>query len=152
AVALFREVFADGDHARSALEEIAVGAVVLRSPGDTAHGHAPDSGGYRPEAADDLEGIAAHEAARAIGFVELLAHDAAARRPAVPADGLIKDPHHHAVGMEHQILADETAAVGEPVGEQRRARVQQQPRRADAVARQHDDVRLLPALDAVFIV
>ena len=44
--------------------------------------------------------------------------------------------------MEHEVLADLPAAVGEPVRMLLRRRIQQQARRADAVAGQHDDMRL----------
>ena len=36
--------------------------------------------------------------------------------------------------MQHQVLADQAAGIGQPVGEARRRRIQQQARRADAVA------------------
>ena len=55
-------------------------------------------------------------------------------------------------GMEHQVLADKPAGIGQPVGEAAGGGVQQQPRRADAVAGEDDDLRRLELLDAVDVV
>ena len=54
--------------------------------------------------------------------------------------------------MEHEVLADESAAVRESVGEQVRLRVEQQSGGADAVAREDDDLRGDLPLDTVGIV
>ena len=62
--------------------------------------------------------------------------------PLYAFERLVEDAGDHGVGMEHQVLADQPAAVGQAVGKVRRARVQQQPRRADAVAGDDHDLRL----------
>jgi hypothetical protein len=54
--------------------------------------------------------------------------------------------------MEHQVLADQAAGIGQPVGKARRRRIQQQPRRADAVAGDDDDLGRLEVLDPVGVV
>ena len=54
--------------------------------------------------------------------------------------------------MEHQVLAHEPAGIGQPVGEATGGGVQQQPRRADAVAGEDDDLRRLELLDAVDVI
>ena len=113
------QVLADDDHAGGAVEELAVGADGGPRPREPPRRHAPERGVDGPEAAHDLERVSAHEAARAVGLVELLAHDAAARRPLVAVEGLVEDAGHHRVRVEHQVLADEPAAVGEAVGEVR---------------------------------
>ena len=55
-------------------------------------------------------------------------------------------------GVEHQVLAQESAGIGQPVGEAAGGGVQQQPRRADAIAREDDDLCRLELLDAVDVV
>ena len=112
----------------------------------------PSGRGDRREPPRDLERVPAHEAAREIRLVELLADDAAADGAPVAAEGLVEDAAHHRVGMEHEVPPDEPTAVGEPVGEPRRARVQQEPRRADAVGGQDDRARLLLAHAPVAVV
>ena len=54
--------------------------------------------------------------------------------------------------MEHQVLADQAGRIGQPVREAAGDRVQQQPRRADAVAGDDDDLGRLELLDAVLVV
>ena len=54
--------------------------------------------------------------------------------------------------MEHQVLADQTAGIGQPVGKPRRRRIEQQARRADAVAGQDDHLRRLEPLHPVGVV
>ncbi len=54
--------------------------------------------------------------------------------------------------MEHQVLADQAGRIGEPVRETAGDRVQQQPRRADAIAGDDNDLGRLELLDAVLVV
>ena len=54
--------------------------------------------------------------------------------------------------MQHQVLADQPRGVGEPVGKPRRRRIQQQARRADAVAGQDHDLGRLELLAPVGVV
>ena len=54
--------------------------------------------------------------------------------------------------MQHQVLADQAAGIGQSVGKPRRCRVQQKPRRADAVAGDDDHFGWLEPLDPVGIV
>ena len=105
-----------------------------------------------PGAAGDLHVVAAHEAARRIGLVELLAQDAAGDRPLVAVESLLEAPLHEAEDVEHQVLSDEAAAVREAIRKPARLRVQQDARRADAVARHDYDLGALAALVAVLVV
>ena len=54
--------------------------------------------------------------------------------------------------MEHQVLAEQPAGIGQAVGESAGGGVQQQPRCADAVAGDDDDLGRLELLDAVDVV
>ena len=54
--------------------------------------------------------------------------------------------------MQHQVPADQTAGIGQPVREPRGRRIQQQARRADAVAGQDDHLRRLKPLHPVGVV
>ncbi len=66
-------------------------------------------------------------------------------RPFVAVEPFVEQALHERDRMEHQVLADQAAAVCETIGELRRFRVQQNARRADAVARHHDDFGALEA-------
>ena len=133
-------------------KRVVVGAAVLATPWHGAADRSPERRGDRREPAGHLERVSAHEAARGIGLVELLADDAAADGPAVAAERPIEDPAHERVRMEHEVPADQAAPIGQPVGEPRRARVQQEPRRADPVGGQDDRARLLLAQASLAIV
>jgi hypothetical protein len=100
----------------------------------------------RPGAAVHLEGIAAHEAARPIGFVEFLRdQDIAERSLPGRRDAVVEEAGDHRVGVEHQVAADQAAGIGKAVGVALGRRQQQQARRADAVGRQdHRAGRLEP--------
>src|SRR3546814_13269807 len=52
----------------------------------------------------------------------LLAEDAAAVRPLVGVEPLLEHPGDDGARVEHQVLPDQPAAVGQPVGELRRPR------------------------------
>ncbi len=54
--------------------------------------------------------------------------------------------------MKHQVLADQPAGIGKPVRKTPRGRIQQQPRRADAVAGDDDDFGGLELLDAILVI
>ena len=95
--------------------------------------------------------IAAHEAARAVGLVELLAPQAE-RRAAMPVHRFVDIAVTSAQGWNIRFLPDQPAGIGQPVGEAAGGRVQQQPRRADAVAGEDDDFGRLELLDAVGVV
>ena len=58
---------------------------------------------------------------------------------------------HQSPGVQHQVPADQSRSVGEPVGEPCRCGVQQQPGRADAVAGHDDDLGPLVVFDPVGI-
>src|SRR5712692_6537095 len=106
---------------------------------------------HRSDAAAELKGVATHETARRIGFVELFAPETSRRR-AIAVGRLV----HVAVGlriwMEHQVLADQSAGIGKPVRKAAGGRIQEQPRRADAVTGDHNDFGGLKLLDTILVV
>ena len=55
-------------------------------------------------------------------------------------------------GVQHQVLADQAAGIGQPVGKPRRCRIEQQARRADAVAGHDDHLGRLKSLHPVGVV
>ena len=65
---------------------------------------------------------------------------------------LLEQPLDEPDRMEHEVLADEAARVGEAVREGGRGGVQQNARCADAVAGEHHHFRALMVLLAVFVV
>ena len=72
--------------------------------------------------------------------------------PLVGVQFLVEHPGHRRDGMVHQVLPDEAGAVCEAVREQRRTRIQQEPRSADPVAGDHHHPRSLFLNVAVFVV
>ena len=113
--------------------------------------HAERGGHHRVLAAHHLEGVAAHEAAGEVSFVEFLApHRVAGAAPAVRV--LIEVAEDGAVGVEHQVAADEAGGVGDAVGELRGFAVQHDARGADGVAGHDDDVGADEAFAAVAVV
>src|SRR5439155_2742300 len=80
AVVLLRQILADRRQAEAMTIEAAKGGVMALAPGQEALRFAGDSLGDRPDAAAELERVAAHETARRVGFVELLAPQAGRRR------------------------------------------------------------------------
>jgi hypothetical protein len=151
-VVLLGEILADHHHAGGAIEELLVGLVMTLAPGHLARRHPPQRRRDGSVPAHGLERVAAHEPPGGVGVVELLAHETAAGRTLVALEGLLEDSRHHRVGVEHEVAADEAARVGEPVRELLRARVQQKPRRADAVARHHHHLGALSVLHPVGVV
>ena len=105
----------------------------------------------RAGAAVELQRVAPHEIARRIGLVELLAPQRG-DRAAAAIELLVDIARDDRPGMQHQVLADQAGGVGEPVGKPRRRRVQQQARRADAVAGQDHDLGRLELLAPVGVV
>src|SRR6516225_2553665 len=73
AVMLLWQVLADRGQAKAMAVEAAEGGVMACTPGQEPLGFAGDGLGDRPDAAAELERVAAHKAARAVGFVELFA-------------------------------------------------------------------------------
>src|SRR5207245_8852606 len=98
-----RQVLADDREGDGAVEACGGGSPVLPSPGRAVVDRSAAGRGDRREPTGHLERIAAHEAAREIGLVELLADDAAADRAAVAAERAVEDAAHHRVRMEHQV-------------------------------------------------
>ena len=119
-VVLLRQVLADRHHAGAVAEQLAIGAVVFGAPRQAADLHAMHRGHHRVLAAGELERVAAHEPAGAVGLVELLAPDAVART-AIAVQRLVELAGDPRVGMEHQVLADQAGGIGEAVGEARDA-------------------------------
>ena len=131
--------------------QLAEHAVVIRSPWQDALGFARHRFEHRPGAAAELNAVAAHKPAREIGIVKLLAPQAGRGRP-VAVGRLLDVTVDLRIGVEHQILADQPAGIRQPVGKAARCRIQQQPRRTDAVAGDDHDLRCLKLLAAVLVV
>jgi hypothetical protein len=53
---------------------------------------------------------------------------------AIAIERLIEAAGDPRVGMEHQVLADQTAGVGKPIGEARGGGIGQKARRPDSIA------------------
>ena len=121
AIVRLRKILADDRDGDGAVEALAVGTPVLAAPGHAVTDRAAVGRGDRREPTRNLERVAAHEATREVGLVELLADDAAADRAAMAAERTLEDAARHRVRMEHEIAPHESAAIGEPVGEARRA-------------------------------
>jgi len=103
------------------------------------------------DAAAELIRVAANEAARGIGLVELVAPNAK-RRGAVAVERLVGVAVDQGIRVEHQVAAHLAGRVGESVGEAGGGGIQQEARRADAIAGDDDHLRRLELLDAVGIV
>src|SRR5438046_9472557 len=76
AVVLFREILADRGDAQPMAVELAEHAVMIGAPRQNALLLARDGLEHRSCAADTLDAVAAHEAAREIGAVKLIAREA----------------------------------------------------------------------------
>ena len=150
-VMLLREVLADRDHAGAVAKKLAIGVVVRLPPGDAARCHAGYGGHHGALAADEFERPAAHEAAAEVGFVELLAPDAVVRA-AVAIHFLIEITVDLGVRVEHEVLADKAAGIGDAVGKFRGLGVQQNARRADTVAGHDHDLGRLEHLFVIGVV
>ena len=124
---------------------------MLPAPGQHADGGAGDRLVHHAGAAGELQRIAAHEVACRIGLVELLAPQHRHRR-AVAVHLLIDIAAHLRPGMQHQVPADLAAGIGQPVGKPAGGGVQQQARRADAVAGQDHHFRRLEPFHTIGIV
>src|SRR3954471_18082487 len=107
--------------------------MMIRAPWQDALLLARDGLEHRPCTAAELDAVTTDETAREVCVVELLAPEAGRRR-AVGVGRLLHKTVDLRIGMEHQVLADEARRIGEPVRETAGDRVQQQPRRADAIA------------------
>ena len=88
--------------------------MVSRSPGNGAAGVARHGGIQRSGTPGDLHVVTSNEAAAGIGLVEFLGQDAAGRWAFVAVEALLEPALSEADRMEHQVLADQTARVGEP--------------------------------------
>ena len=58
---------------------------------------------------------------------------------AIAIEHLIEPAGDPRVGMEHQVLADQTAGIGKPIAEARGGGIGQKPRRPDRIAGEDDD-------------
>ena len=87
-------------------------------------------------AAHELHLVAAHEAARQVRLVEVLALDRGRIGPLVALDRLVEDARHHAGRVMHQIAADEARTVGDAAWRTPRATEMQQTGRAEPVGGQ----------------
>src|SRR6185436_5035391 len=96
--------------------ELAEHAMMIRAPRQNALLLARNGLEHRPRAAAELDAVAADEAAREIGVVKLLAPEAGRRR-AVGVGRLLHKAVDLRIGMKHQVLADQTGRIGEPIRE-----------------------------------
>src|SRR5882757_4481082 len=151
AVMLLRQALADRRQAEPVAIKPAERGVVARPPRQQSLGLAGNGLRHRSDAAAELKGVATHETARWIGFVELLAPETGRRR-AVAVGRLVYVAVGLRIGMEHQVLADQSAGIGKPVRKASGGRIQEQPRRADAVTGDHNDFGGLKLLDAILVV
>ena len=151
AVMLLRQVLADRRHRKTVAVELAEDAVMIRAPRQDALLLAGNRFEHRSGAAAELDAVAANEAARDIRVIELLAPETCRRR-AVGVSQFLHEAVDLRIGVEHQVLANQPGRIRKPVREPARDRVQQQPRRADAVAGDDDDLGRLELLDALLVV
>src|SRR5260370_29269564 len=114
AVVLLRQVLADRRQAEPVAIKPAERGVVARPPRQQALGLAGNGLRHRSDAAAELKGVATHETARRIGIVELFAPETGRRR-AIAVGRLVHITVGLSVGMEHQVLADQSAGIGKPV-------------------------------------
>ena len=131
--------------------ELAENAVMIRAPRQNTLLFARHSFEHRPGTAAELDAVAADEAARQVSVVELLAPETGGRR-AVGVSDLFHEAVDLRVGMEHQVLAYQSRRIGEAIREAAGNRIQKQPRRANAVAGDDDNLGRLELLDAVLVV
>lgn len=147
AVVRLGQVLAQRDHGGRVAEAQGEVGMMALAPGDRRHGEAHRRA-RRAGAAVHLEGVAAHEAARAVGLVELLRQQDVAERATIRRIAAVgEEAGDGGARMEHQVAADQSARIGEPVGMALALGQQHQARRADAVGGQHHQARRLE-LDA----
>src|SRR5207247_8209873 len=106
AVVLFREILADRGDAQPMAVELAEHAMVIRAPRQNALLLAHDGLEHWSCAADELDAVAADEAARQLRVVKFLAPEAGRRRT-VTVGRLLHVAVNLRIGMEHQVLADQ---------------------------------------------
>ena len=113
---LLRQVLADRRQADAPTDQLAEDAMMVLAPGQAAVGIADDRLGDRSDAAAELVGVAADEIAAGVGLVEFHAPQAKRRR-AIAVERFLHIAEDLGVRMEHQVLADQAAGIGQPVGE-----------------------------------
>ena len=116
-VVLFGQVFADDADVDCMAKFLSLRRMVVRAPGNPACAVSVVGGGEGSEAAVDLEGVTAYEAAGEIGLVELLGDEVGPQRPHVAVDAFVERAKEDGVRVEHQVLADQPGRVGDAVGE-----------------------------------
>src|SRR5271156_845998 len=103
------------------IQQLAIDAVMVLPPGQAARCDTADGFAHWRGAARELKRVATNEVTGWIGFVELLAPHACHRTTA--AVYLVFDVAEDLrPRVQHQILADEAAGIGKPVGKPRRRR------------------------------
>src|SRR5579863_1186704 len=113
---LFGNVLADRHKAQAMPVQAAEDRVVARAPGQETVCLTGDSFDDWADAAAKLERVASHKAARPVGLVELLAPQTERYCPV--AVGFLADVSVDvSIRMEHQVLADQAARIGKPIGE-----------------------------------
>ena len=100
---------------------------------------------HRKRAAGGLQAPlrAAHETPRGVRLVEFETMNVLTPQAVRAAEVVLEQTNHGAEGMHHEPPADEPGGIGEAIRKSRRSGIQQQPRRADAICREHDDGRPL---------
>jgi hypothetical protein len=129
AVMLLRQILTGNPDQHAMVKQRAKDAVMVLPSRQAAGGHAGDRFVRRAGAAGKLQRVPSHKAAREVGLVCSTSRSAArGRRPARPPHTKDQRP-----GVQHQVLADQARGIGQANRKMGRGRIQQQPRRADAV-------------------
>jgi hypothetical protein len=103
---LLRQVVAGDADPHAMLEHLAIDAMMVASPRQLPGRGAGDRLVRRAHAAVELQRVAAHEAARGVGLVELLAPQVGdGCTPAVQR--LLDIARDHRPRVQHQVLADQ---------------------------------------------
>src|ERR1700733_14434610 len=129
-IVLLGQILADRHHSGTVAEQFSKCVVMRWSPRQTSRRHAGDRRSYRTLTAVEFESVTTYKAARRVRLVKFLAPDTVPRT-AIAIQFRFKITVDLCVGMEHKILADQTAGIRQSVGKPRRRGVQQNSRRAD---------------------
>src|SRR4051794_29378880 len=104
---LLGQILADRRYREAMAVELAENAVMVHAPRQNTLLFAGDGSEHRPGAAAELDAVAADEAAREIRVIKLLAPETGRRR-AVGVGRLLHEAVDLRIGMEHQVLADQS--------------------------------------------
>ena len=116
-VVLLRQVLAGDADLQAVVEQLAIDAVMVPAPGQPPRRDAGDRLVHRAGAAGELQRVAAHEIAGWVGLVELLAPQLDVIGPRSPSTIVVDIADDLRPRMQHQVLADQPAGIGQPVRE-----------------------------------